>query len=208
MALALAVAGWRAAQPAPQPKWPEAWAASAGLTPGHRVWGEVSSITRRGPRSVRFAFKVSGHLRGRAGEWQTHSWPESVLVWVTWPMDPAEQMRWSLQPGDLLILNIRWRHTLPALPDGFDTWRWMQQQHYRAIGSVIHSPLAPPLRVGRRTALMQGWRQRVRDRIFQVVPIARQAGLVAALSLGDQNAIDKDDWEIFRRTGVAHLVRI
>ncbi|MDO5088135.1 MAG: DNA internalization-related competence protein ComEC/Rec2, partial [Comamonadaceae bacterium] len=36
----------------------------------------------------------------------------------------------------------------------------------------------------------------------------RRAGIVAALATGDQNAIDRADWDVFRATGVAHLMSI
>ena len=34
------------------------------------------------------------------------------------------------------------------------------------------------------------------------------AGVLAALAVGDQAAIDRDDWDLFRTTGVAHLMSI
>ena len=34
------------------------------------------------------------------------------------------------------------------------------------------------------------------------------AGVIAALTVGDQNAIDRADWDVFRATGVAHLMSI
>ena len=34
------------------------------------------------------------------------------------------------------------------------------------------------------------------------------AGVLAALAVGDQAAIDRDDWDLFRDTGVAHLMSI
>ena len=37
---------------------------------------------------------------------------------------------------------------------------------------------------------------------------AKPAGIVAALVVGDQNAIDRSDWKVFRATGVAHLMSI
>jgi len=66
-------------------------------------------------------------------------------------------------------------------------------------------------------------RQYVRDAIFQTLaPVAgpvdsvdaaaaqaqRSAGVVAALVVGDQSAIDRADWDVFRATGVGHLVSI
>jgi len=37
---------------------------------------------------------------------------------------------------------------------------------------------------------------------------SRLAGVIAALAVGDQGAIERDDWEVFRVTGVAHLMSI
>jgi competence protein ComEC len=51
-------------------------------------------------------------------------------------------------------------------------------------------------------------RQQVRDRIFEQVSDRKYAGLLAALVVGDQNAIDRADWDVFRATGVAHLMSI
>jgi competence protein ComEC len=55
---------------------------------------------------------------------------------------------------------------------------------------------------------MQALRERVRDHIARELTNPRLAALVAALSMGDQNAIEQADWDVFRRTGVAHLVSI
>ena len=35
---------------------------------------------------------------------------------------------------------------------------------------------------------------------------ARAAGIVAALALGEQSAVARADWGVFRRTGTAHLM--
>jgi len=51
-------------------------------------------------------------------------------------------------------------------------------------------------------------RQAVRDAILLTVADARAAGVLAALAVGDQAAIGRDDWDLFRHTGVAHLMSI
>nr|HET7859738.1 DNA internalization-related competence protein ComEC/Rec2 [Caldimonas sp.] len=51
-------------------------------------------------------------------------------------------------------------------------------------------------------------RQRIRDAIDAHVRDRRAAGVLAALAVGDQGAIERDDWELFRNTGVAHLMSI
>ena len=51
-------------------------------------------------------------------------------------------------------------------------------------------------------------RQRVRDALQLRVADPGAAGVLAALAIGDQAAIDRDGWELFRITGVAHLMSI
>jgi competence protein ComEC len=50
-------------------------------------------------------------------------------------------------------------------------------------------------------------RQQVRDAILRQVEDRATAGVLAALVTGDQNAIERPDWDVFRATGVAHLMR-
>ena len=40
------------------------------------------------------------------------------------------------------------------------------------------------------------------------MPDRKLAGVIAALVVGDQNAIERADWDVFRATGVAHLMSI
>jgi competence protein ComEC len=63
--------------------------------------------------------------------------------------------------------------------------------------------------------LGQGWchpveraREAVRDAVLERVADRRQAGLIAALVTGDQNAIERPDRDLFRATGVARLMSI
>ncbi|MFZ1608298.1 MAG: DNA internalization-related competence protein ComEC/Rec2, partial [Rhodoferax sp.] len=51
-------------------------------------------------------------------------------------------------------------------------------------------------------------RQTVRERINAQVAQHQTAGVLAALVVGDQAAIERADWDVFRATGVAHLVSI
>jgi competence protein ComEC len=51
-------------------------------------------------------------------------------------------------------------------------------------------------------------RESVRDAIFERVTDPKLAGVIAALVTGDQSAIERADWDVFRATGVAHLMSI
>ena len=120
------------------------------------------------------------------------------------------------QPHELRA-GERWRMTLRLKaphgsrnPHGFDYELWLWEQGVQATGYVRASSKDPaPQR------LEQTWqypvaqaRQSLRDRIFATVDERKFAGLIAALVVGDQNAIDRVDWDVFRATGVAHLVSI
>ncbi len=120
------------------------------------------------------------------------------------------------QPS-VLRAGERWQMTVRlkaphgnSNPHGFDYELWLWEQGLQATGYV---------RAGARDALAQQlgqtWRhpvelarQVVRNRILERVAERKAAGLIAALVVGDQNAIDRADWDIFRATGVAHLMSI
>ncbi|MGH6637430.1 MAG: DNA internalization-related competence protein ComEC/Rec2, partial [Polaromonas sp.] len=95
-------------------------------------------------------------------------------------------------------------------PHGFDYELWLWEQGLQATGYVRAGPHdAPPLK------LSSSWehpveraRQSVREAIFQRVDNRQLAGVLAALVVGDQNAIERADWDVFRATGVAHLMSI
>ena len=212
------------AQPAPPPMLPGDWLPEE--TDGTVwVWGKVDSLTRHGPRGLRFVFWVQGRLTQASPAARTSAvWgsaefmsltpnPRPVRVWLTWPLSAERQDPWRVTPGERWVLPLRWRaatasHPGPDGAAGFDTWRWMQTQQLSALATVASEDAAASWRISPAPVGMQRWRQQVRDAIFVVVSQPRLAGLVAALCMGDQNAIDPDDWPLFRTTGVAHLVSI
>jgi competence protein ComEC len=103
-------------------------------------------------------------------------------------------------------------------PHGFDYELWMWEQGVQATGYVrAGSNDLPPVRLG------STWRhpvERARQRCAMpscpALPAVLQqgmrgrcgSGVVAALVTGDQRAIDRADWDVFRATGVAHLMSI
>ncbi|MDD2547646.1 MAG: DNA internalization-related competence protein ComEC/Rec2 [Burkholderiaceae bacterium] len=125
-----------------------------------------------------------------------------------------------LRAGERWVLAVRLKapHGLRN-PHGFDYELWLWEQGVQATGTVRAGPRDPaPLRLAAtwRYPVEQA-RQAVRDAIarhlaWSAAPTearaARLAGVVAALVTGDQRAIERPDWELFRATGVAHLMSI
>ena len=95
-------------------------------------------------------------------------------------------------------------------PHGFDYELWLWEQGVQATGSVRAGPRdpAPQRRAVTWRHPVERWRQEVRDAVYAQVPDRPIAGVLAALAVGDQNAIERTDWDIFRATGVAHLMSI
>ncbi len=71
-----------------------------------------------------------------------------------------------------------------------------------------NGPVAPRLLDDAAGHPVERLRHAVRDAIRATVDDPRAAGVLAALAIGDQSAIDRDDWQLFRDSGIAHLVAI
>ena len=95
-------------------------------------------------------------------------------------------------------------------PGGFDYELWLWAHGVQATGYVRHSGAGNgPRRLGQTGRHPIEWmRQAVRQRIDTRLAHSAQAGWISALVTGDQNAIERADWDVFRATGVAHLMSI
>ena len=109
-----------------------------------------------------------------------------------------------------LVAGERWQMTLRLKaphgarnPGGFDYELWLWEQGVQATGYVrAGAKDAVPLRLGTTWHYPVAWaRQTVRDAIYARIDNRQQAGLIAALVVGDQAAIDRADWDVFRATG-------
>jgi len=117
----------------------------------------------------------------------------------------------AVQPGQRWQLTVRLKAPHGGVnPYGFDYELWQWEQGVQATGYVRNGPKdAPPV------LLAQTWqhpveiaRQAIRAQIYQQLQDRRAAGWIAALVVGDQGAIERADWDVFRATGVAHLMSI
>ena len=106
-------------------------------------------------------------------------------------------------------MRLRAPHGL-ANPHRFDRELWLWEQGIGATGVVLvgRQQAAPqPLRA-RAHHLIDRWRGQLTSAVRERVDDPRSAGVMAALLVGNQSAIARDDWQVFRDTGVAHLMAI
>lgn len=169
-----------------------------------RVTGRVSGLPQRGADGQRFLFEVASAARG-----------EQAVA-----LPPRLQLGWYLRgaadTGPLPRAGERWALTVRLRsphgnfnPHGFDRERWLWEQGIGATGYVRNGPRdEAPQRLQAAGWGLDAARQAVGERIRARVADPRTAGVLAALVVGDQSAIDRDDWDLFRTTGVAHLMSI
>ena len=169
------------------------------------VTGRIASLPQLGAQGERFDFVVESAHRSEGS--------------VTLP--PRLQLGWysgtgAGSPG--LRAGDRWRFTVRLRsphgnfnPHGFDRERWLWEKGVQATGYVRNGPRDPvPERLGATWwHPLDRLRQTVSERIgARVASDPRSAGVLAALVVGEQSAIDRADWDLFRTTGVAHLMSI
>ena len=181
-----------------------------------RITGVISQLPQRGPAGWRFRFDVEqALLQGQPAALPPRlqlGWYGSVAT--ADETDAARPLAAELRAGD------RWRFTARLKaphgnlnPHGFDYELWLWEQGIQATGYVrLGARDAPPERLAQAVAHpVERLRQSVRDRILAGAGESgerRFARVVAALVTGDQHQIERADWDVFRATGVAHLMSI
>ncbi|MEP6740275.1 MAG: ComEC/Rec2 family competence protein, partial [Caldimonas sp.] len=169
--------------------------------------GVVASLPQQGPSGLRFRFEVDRSAAAGANDTGV---PETIaLGWYAGFHEDAAltQPRSSLRAGQRWRFTVRLRQPHGNLnPNGFDYELFLFEQGVRATGYVRDAPAT--MLDDAAGYPVERLRQRVRDAIYAKVADRRAAGVLAALAVGDQSAIERDDWDLFRNTGVAHLMSI
>ena len=190
-----------------------------------RVTGTVAAMPQANEAGTRLRLEVETAKLGGAPV----QLPERIdLAWYGGPPPADAEAEDDLPPRQLPPVRAgdRWTFTVRLKaphglrnPHGFDYELWLWEQGVQATGTVrAGAKDEAPVFLG-TTWLhpVERARQSVRDAIVQRLARgaqdgdaaqARIAGVVAALVTGDQRAIDRADWDVFRATGVAHLMSI
>ena len=172
------------------------------------VRGVVDDLPQQGERGTRFAFRVEDTVTDGAIV------PSRIsLAWyATAPgTDDPEPEAPVVHAGERWQLTVRLKRPHGYVnPAGFDLEAWLLEHGLRATGAVT-APLAAQridVFAGTFDDHVQRVRERIRARIVEALPGAPYAGVIVALAIGDQRAIPQDQWTVFNRTGVSHLISI
>ena len=181
------------------------------------VTGLVAGLPRHGLQGTRFILETeSATLRGapvRVPERLSLGWyrgidDDSLLAGPAEPVRAGQ--RWQF------TVRLRQPHG-SANPHGFDLELWMFERGLGASGYVRARPETPPQKLAEvagapveraRQALRDALQRQLGDGTHHGNAHGAAAGVLAALLIGDQAAIEREDWDVFRITGVAHLMSI
>lgn len=171
------------------------------------VVGIIDELPQASLRGTRFAFAV-----------ERIETPAAVvparlsLAWFARQKnDGTSELPPPLAAGERRRLVVRLKRPHGNVnPHGFDIEAWLLENNLRATGYVRKDERNARLDafVGRPSDHVERAREQVRERIFAALPEARYAGVIVALTIGDQRAIPESQWRIFNRTGLSHLISI
>lgn len=175
---------------------------------------QIDGLVQEMLGSVSFEAQVQSY-READGRWHrpdqmsSGHWPERVLIRLN--SGKGRDTAVHPEPGQQWEMPLR-MHEPDGLsnPGGYDTELGYWERGVRAVGqaraqqAVMRSASPEWFWQGRVDQL----RTRIRTRIAAEVPQPRWAGVLSGLAVGDQSAIERPDWDVFRQTGVSHLVSI
>jgi len=174
------------------------------------VDGSVAGLPDAAAHGTRFLFSVEGGQPGieTAGGQDGAADRLPARLLLTW-RDQPETLE-KLEPGQRYRLTVRLRRPRGlANPHGFDYAYWLLGEGVSATGYVRHGQALPQHASPSLSIRIARWRARLRDHMREALPPgARYGAVLVALVIGDQRGIAQADWDVFRRTGISHLVRI
>lgn len=171
-----------------------------------RVAGVVAGLPQAFENGLRFDFDV---------EQAEAAVPSRIsLAWYAGGRPGEDDARHVLPPlhaGERWQLTVRLKRPHGNLnPDGFDYEAWLFERGVRAAGYVREADDNRRLEtfVRRPGYAVERLREAVRARFLRALPDRDYAGVLVALAVGDQRAIDSGQWQLFARTGITHLMSI
>ncbi|HEX5801883.1 MAG TPA: DNA internalization-related competence protein ComEC/Rec2, partial [Azospira sp.] len=170
--------------------------------------GVVAELPQPFAHGERFAFDVEQVLTAGA-----RTPPRIVLSRYSGAAEEAGEAAGTaaLRPGQRWQLTVRLKRPHGnANPHAFDYEAWLLERGIRATGYVRARPPAALLdeRVAQPGYLLERARDAIRARFLDTLAGEEFAGVLVALTVGDQRAIHGEFWRLFARTGTTHLMSI
>ena len=182
----------------------------AGLIDG-RTWvvqGYIDELPRQMDRAVQFGFQVTQWKSLQASQNNTENQVFPKRISLLYPsLDKAQE----LLPGRYWEFKVQLKPVRGLKnPYGFDLEQWMYIQNFGAQGKVQKGGAKRLEGFHHRFSTYVEWmRLKIRQKIQSSLgKQAQYAGVMSALVIGDQQMIGAEDWQIFAKTGIGHLISI
>ena len=175
-----------------------------------QIEGRVDGLPRGDHQGATFAFVITNYTRLPRGVSVNHkTLPRRVYLTWSSAWRESEQIP-IIQPGQQWQLRVKFKRPHGVInPHGFDFEQWLFHQGYGAYGSIRSGEKLDQLAPWSFAQWIESHRWNLRDKIKRLLHDNRPyAGVLVALVMGDQNAIDQADWRVFNATGIGHLISI
>ena len=167
-----------------------------------QVIGVIAELPHRHQGGQRFVFDVEQTLTPEV-QVPAHVYLSTYYDKQNRPPELKAGERWQLS------LRLKQPHGA-SNPYGYDFELWALERNLRAVGYVHNKGInlrLDPLAKGMGYRI-ETWREAIHDKIFDTLGSAPFAGVLSALVIGDQYSISNQQWQVFTRTGVNHLMSI
>jgi len=157
------------------------------------IEGVISSLPQADDRRVRFNFKVKNQLK-----------PFPRIIRLSWYFPQH-----NIQAGQYWRFAVKLKKPHGRLnPGGFDYERWLFVHHIQAMGYIKNSPPAELLSTLPWWQNLTVSRQIINNQLTELLADNQYKGIIKALTIGVKDDIDDHQWQVYRTTGIVHLLAI
>jgi len=164
------------------------------------VSGSVRGLPHAQDDSTRFDFAI------HAGERDGIPVPVSGTLRLHWYASEKAVVP-AIEPCSQWRLRVRLKRPRGLIdPGGFDFERYALSEGITATGYVRED--ADNAATGTRRLCVEALRQRISQGIADTLGPGPRSDVLRALAFGDQQAMDEQEWNVARTTGIPHLIAI
>lgn len=173
--------------------------------------GVVASVSEMTERGERFRFNVEQVLTNGVNV------PEHIfLSYYTSDTRPEASVSEVARQAKFMA-GERWQLTARLKrpngvqnPHGFDFESWAIAENVRAVGNIRSKPQPQKLNdfVWSPKYIVERTRDVIKQQIASVLNGKAYGSVIQALVMGDDSQISVQDWQLFLRTGITHLISI
>lgn len=178
------------------------------------LYAEMRLTDRLQPQFEGRPVRVTGYIADLPKRYDQHSRFDFIVTDASENLPSKLKLSWyhpeqALKAGQSWSFTVKLKQPHGTLnPGGFDYERWLFSEGIGATGYVRPEPkpvLVNP--AGSKQPLIV-WRQTLADHLEQVISGSSTGNLIKALTIGDDQGISAEQWNLFRTTGTTHLVVI